>query len=246
MTFTAATSAALIIGNELLSGKVAEANLFELARMLRVQGIRLCRASVVPDEIEVIEGELRALRQRADVVFTSGGVGPTHDDVTVAAAARAFGVDVVPDPVLTDLLKEFYGERCTEAHLRMALVPRGATLLRSSDVRWPAICIGNVFLLPGVPEIFRSKLALIKAHVRGVQPFFSKAVYLSVEEPEITTALDETVGHHPDVEIGSYPQWAGASHKTKVTFDGRVEPHVAEACQEFLGRVARAAVVRVE
>ncbi|HET9957313.1 MAG TPA: competence/damage-inducible protein A [Polyangiaceae bacterium] len=246
MTLTAATAAALIIGNELLSGKIAEANLFELARLLRVQGIRLQRAVLVPDEIEVIEGEIRSLRQSADVVFTSGGVGPTHDDVTVAAAARAFGVDVVPDPLLTEMLREYYGERCNEAHLRMALVPRGATLLRSADVRWPAILMGNVFLLPGVPEIFRSKLPLIKSYVQGPEPFFSRAVYLSLEEPEITAALDSTVPHHPDVEIGSYPQWVGSSYKTKVTFDGRRAAPVQLASDEFLTKVERSAVVRVE
>src|SRR3712207_4764888 len=120
------TASALVIGNELLSGKVAEGNVFELARTLRALGIELRRVVFVPDELATIAREVRELSAAHDLVVTSGGVGPTHDDITVEAVAQAFGVAAVVEPSLADWLRRFYGERCTDAHLRMALIPEGA------------------------------------------------------------------------------------------------------------------------
>lgn len=246
MTLVADTAAALVIGNELLSGKIQEANLVELARLLRALGIALVRAVVVPDDVDVISRELGSLKSHADVVFTSGGVGPTHDDVTVAGVARAFGVPVVVDPTLERMLREVYGERCTEAHLRMAMVPQGATLLSTLDVKWPTPMIGNVFILPGVPEIFRAKLDVVRAHLRGRRPFASKAVFLKLDEAELTHALDQVVAAHPDVEVGSYPKWFEASYKTKVTFDGRDELAIESALADFVARFDAEVIARVD
>jgi molybdenum cofactor synthesis domain-containing protein len=246
MKRTFETAAALLIGNELLSGKIQDANLIELARMLRALGMHLVRAAILPDDVTQIADELSALRRSADVVFTSGGVGPTHDDVTVQAVARAFGVPVVRDPSLEALLRNTYGPRCTEIHLRMALVPQGAELLSSSDVKWPVTSMGNVFLLPGVPEIFRAKLDVIRAHVQGPMPFASRAVFLRVEEADLTDVLDAVVAQHATVEIGSYPKWFEPSYKTKVTFDGRDGSAVQSAADDFIRRLGADAVVRVE
>src|SRR5262245_14428539 len=127
------TAAVLLVGNELLSGKVAEANLFELARTLRALGIRLERALVLPDELAVLSDEIAALAAAHGVVFTSGGVGPTHDDVTIEAVARAFGTEPTLDPTFASLIRAAYGERCTPDHLRMALVPNGSELASSPD-----------------------------------------------------------------------------------------------------------------
>lgn len=246
MKRTAETAAALVIGNELLSGKVQEANLLELARTLRALGVRLVRAVFVPDEIDTIAEAVRELRQRADVVFTSGGVGPTHDDVTVEAVARAFGVEAVIDPSLAALLRGVYGERCTDAHLRMALVPSGAELVSSPDVRWPTPLIGNVYILPGVPEIFRMRLDAVRTHLTGPRPFVSKAVFLSLDEPELTSSLNQIVAAHPDVEVGSYPKWFDPSYKTKITFDGADEGAVNRAFAAFVAQFSPGQIVRVE
>jgi molybdenum cofactor synthesis domain-containing protein len=246
VTLVAESAAALIIGNELLSGKIQEANLFELARLLRTLGIALTRALIVPDDIEVIANELSALRKQADVVFTSGGVGPTHDDVTVQAVARSFAVKAVLDPTLEGMLREVYGERCTDAHLRMAMVPEGATLLATTDVRWPTPLIGNVFILPGVPEIFRAKLDVIRTHLRGQRPFASKAVFLHLDEAELTQALDQVVALHPSVEVGSYPKWFEPRYKTKITFDGRDEQAVERALADFVARFDSDAIARID
>ena len=246
MKRTAETAAALVIGNELLSGKVQEANLLELARTLRALGVRLIRAVFVPDEIDTIAAAVRELRERADVVFTSGGVGPTHDDVTVEAVARAFGVEAVIEPSLAALLRDVYGERCTDAHLRMALVPSGAELVSSPDVRWPTPLIGNVYILPGVPEIFRMRLDAVRSHLTGPRPFVSRAVFLSLDEPELTNALNQVVAAHPDVEVGSYPKWFDPSYKTKITFDGADEAAVNRAFAAFVALFGPGQIVRVE
>lgn len=246
MKIVAQTAAALVIGNELLSGKTQEANLIELSRLMRALGVALVRAVIVPDDVQVIAAELNQLRNSADVVFTSGGVGPTHDDVTVEAVARSFGVAAILEPTLETMLREVYGERCTDAHLRMAMVPEGAQLLSTADVKWPTPLIGNVFILPGVPEIFRAKLDVVRAHVSGPSPFTSKAVFLRLDEAELTHALDQIVAKHPEVEVGSYPKWFEPRYKTKVTFDGRNQQAVASALADFVGRFDAEAIAGVD
>jgi len=244
--FRASTAAAIVIGNELLSGKVEERNLLELSRMLRELGIRFVRAVVIGDEIPVIRREVEELSRTVDVVFTSGGVGPTHDDVTIEAVAQAFGVDCVVDPVLERLLKKVYGESLTEAHLRMALIPRGSELVRKSDAHWPATLVRNVFVLPGVPEIFRMKLESVRAHLTGSRPFVSQAAFVNLEEVDLKERLDAVVTRHPDVEVGSYPKWRDPSYRTKVTFDARDRAAVESALADFLALVESSLVVRVE
>ena len=243
---SASTAAAIVIGNELLSGKVEEKNLLELSRLLRELGIRFVRAVVIADEIAVIRREVEELSRSVDVVFTSGGVGPTHDDVTIEAVAQAFGVDCVVDPVLERLLKKVYGESLTEAHLRMALVPRGAELVSKSDAHWPATLMRNVFVLPGVPEIFRMKLESVRAHLSGSRPFISQAAFVNLEEVELKERLDAVVGRHPDVEVGSYPKWRDPTYRTKVTFDARDRAAVESALADFLAQLEPEALVRVE
>jgi molybdenum cofactor synthesis domain-containing protein len=244
--FRASTAAAIVIGNELLSGKVEERNLLELSRMLRELGIRFVRAVVIGDEIPVIRREVEELSRTVDVVFTSGGVGPTHDDVTIEAVAQAFGVDCVVDPVLERLLKKVYGESLTEAHLRMALIPRGSELVSKSDAHWPATLVRNVFVLPGVPEIFRMKLESVRAHLTGSRPFVSQAAFVNLEEVDLKERLDAVVTRHPDVEVGSYPKWRDPSYRTKVTFDARDRAAVESALADFLALVESSLVVRVE
>lgn len=246
MTLVAETAAALLIGNELLTGKVEEANLMPLIGLLRGLGVRLVRAVYLPDDVDVIAREVNAARELADVVFTSGGVGPTHDDVTVEGIARGFGVKAVRHPALEAMLRDVYGSRCTDAHLRMALIPEGAELMTTADIKWPTPRIGNVFLLPGVPELFRSKLDIVRAHVSGRAPFVSRAVFLRLDEVEFATTLDAVVAAHGDVEIGSYPKWFESSYKTKITFDGREEAAVRSALDDFVARFSSDAIARID
>jgi molybdenum cofactor synthesis domain-containing protein len=245
-TVVTETAAVLLVGNELLSGKVAEANLLELARTLRALGIRLERALVLPDDLGVLSREIAALAGSHDVVFTSGGVGPTHDDVTVEAVARAFGTESTLDPTFAALIRSAYGERCTPEHLRMALVPKGSVLAASPDGAWPVPVLKNVWMLPGVPEVFREKLATVRAWLRGPAPFVSRAVYTLLEEARLKPMLDALVIGHVGVEIGSYPRWFEPTYKTKITFDARDEALVEAAARAFVESLPDGALVRVE
>lgn len=228
------TAAALVIGNELLSGKVEEANVHVLARALRGIGVELRRVVMILDEVDEIAREVAALSSTHDWLFTSGGVGPTHDDVTVTGVAKAFGVKAVESPVLAAMLREHYKERCTEGHLRMAMVPEGATLEANEDVRWPTIRLGNTWLLPGVPEIFRLKLPVAIARIGGDVAFVTRAVYTKMDEGDLRPLLDAIVERFPDVAVGSYPKWLDPMYKTKLTFDGRDPARVDAARDAFV------------
>jgi molybdenum cofactor synthesis domain-containing protein len=229
------TAAALVIGNELLSGKVEEANVPVLARTLRTLGVELRRVVIVPDEVELIAAEVRALSSTHDLLFTSGGVGPTHDDVTIEAVSRAFGVPVVSSPEMEAMLRAHYGERCTEGHLRMALVPQGAALEVTEEVRWPTVRIGNTWVMPGIPEVFRMKLPVVVAHVGPGRAFVSRAVYVKLDEGELKPLLDAVVERFPTVFVGSYPTWMDTRYRTKVTFDAQDEALVDDARDAFVG-----------
>jgi molybdenum cofactor synthesis domain-containing protein len=243
---TVATAAAIAIGNELLSGKVRESNVHYLALTLRALGIKLTRVSVIPDERSLIASEVKELRAEHDVVFTSGGIGPTHDDVTIAAIADAFGVPVDMDPKMRALLERVYGERLTDDHLRMALVPQGAALFETEEVQWPTVVMQNVWILPGVPEIFRMKLAVVRAHLRGPGVFVSRAVFTQLEEAELKPLLDRVVAAHPEIEIGSYPKWFDTTYRTKITFDGAAEDAVGAALADFVSQLPQGEPQRVE
>lgn len=216
---TVKSAAALIIGNELLSGKIRDENLDQLARTLRSLGIALSRAVFVEDDLATIAREVSELSQSYDVVFTSGGVGPTHDDVTIDAVASAFGARVVTDEHFAGLIRQAYGARCTEAHLRMARVPEGAELVSSREITWPTVLMRNVWVMPGVPEIFRMKLSIVRERLRGPIRFVSHVVYTQIEESDLKPLLDQVVQQHPNVQVGSYPKWLDPSYRTKVTID---------------------------
>jgi molybdenum cofactor synthesis domain-containing protein len=239
---TIRTAAALLVGNELLSGKVQEQNLEPLAATLRALGIRLERVVVVGDDRATIAREVRAISSAHDVVFTSGGVGPTHDDVTLEGVADGFGVATEIHPRLADLLRALYGERCTDDHLLMARVPVGSELKASAEVKWPTVVMRNVWVMPGVPELFRMKLMIVREHLIGPHRIFSRALFTHMEETDLKPLLDLTVMRHPQVEIGSYPKWFDVAYKTKVTFDGKLEDEVEAALAELTGLLPAGAV----
>jgi len=240
------TAAALVIGNELLSGKVEEANVHVLARALRDLGIELQRVVMVLDDVDVIAREVKSLAASHDWLFTSGGVGPTHDDVTVVGVARAFGVGVAEDPLLAKMLRDHYKERCTSGHLQMALVPEGASLESTEEIRWPTIRHQNVWLLPGVPEIFRMKLAVVVARLGAGVAFVSRAVFTKMDEGDLKPLLDAVVAAFPDVSVGSYPKWQDPTYRTKLTFDGRATARVDAARDAFLALLPAGEPQRVE
>jgi len=227
------TAAALIIGDEILSGKIREANVFELARVLRERGVELARVVVIPDTIPGIVHEVQQLSKAYDHLFTSGGVGPTHDDVTIAAIAEAFNVSVVRDPDLERALRDHYGEDVTENHLLLANVPEGVKKLWVARTPWPLTVLDNVWIMPGIPEVFRMKLEIVREHLEAGAPFVTRSVFTKLDEAALKPFLDETVSQHPEVAIGSYPRWQDPKYETKVTFDGTDRNAVERAFTDF-------------
>jgi molybdopterin-biosynthesis enzyme MoeA-like protein len=243
------TAAALVIGDEILSGKVEEANVVILARTLRGLGILLRRVVVVMDDVHVIARDVRQLARAHDWLFTSGGVGPTHDDVTIEAVSQAFGVSIVSSPEMEAMVRGYYKDRCTEGHLRMALMPEGASLESTPELTWPIIRHQNTWLLPGIPEVFRMKLAVVAARIGALgqlRPFVSHAVYVQMDEGTLTPLLERIVESYPDVAVGSYPKWREPSYTTKLTFDGRDEARVLEARDAFVALLPKGEPQKVD
>lgn len=241
------TAAALIIGNEILNGKVEEANLTLLARELFGLGIELRRVVVCPDDIAGIAADVRRLRHGFDYVITSGGVGPTHDDVTLKAVAAAFDRPLVRSPELATKIREMVGQRCTEGHLRMADVPEGADLVSTPDVPWPSVVMANVYVLPGVPRIFRMKLPLLRERLATGRRFHSRAVYTMCREADMAEMLDVVVAAHEEVAIGSYPVVeTDGDYRVKLTVDSRSRGAADRAFEALVDALPAGAVVRVE
>lgn len=242
------TAVLVVVGSEVLSAKVQDENGPWAARRLRDLGVRLLAIHTLPDRIdEVVEAIDRARRQ-ADWVFTSGGVGPTHDDITVCAVARALGRPVVRLPELADAIRALHrrhhdGADPPEAALRMADVPEGTRLL--GDMGYPTLVAANVVMLPGVPQFFRFQFERI-AHVLEAPPFRLACVYLSADEGELAPLLDRVVHEHPGVEIGSYPRFDETDHRVKVTLEAKNGALVSAALAALLALLPAGALVRTE
>lgn len=244
MADTAATAAIIVIGDEVLSGKVEELNARFLVRELRSLGVAVRRIEVIPDVTELIAASVRAASATFDHVFTSGGIGPTHDDLTIPAIAAAFDVPVVRDEELAGLIRAVSTH---ERNLRMADVPQGTTLLRGPGTTqscWPVIAIQNVYVLPGVPSILQRKFTMIRDRFR-TSPFFSRAVYSSEGEGAIADMLDKAAADFHSVAIGSYPHFDAPDHKVLITLDGRDKALVDRACEQIVAGLGPA-LVRVE
>ena len=240
------TAAALIIGNEILSGKIVDTNTTFLARTLFALGIELRRVVVCPDEIDTIAEDLSALRGAHDLVFTSGGVGPTHDDVTIEGVAASFERPVVRSEAVEKMVRHYYGDRATEAHFRMANMPEGAEMIRSSNAPWPTVVIENVFVLPGVPEIFELKLVDLRKRLDQGHEFHSQAVYTLSGEGEIASLLERIAKDFPEVMVGSYVKWKAEDYRTKVTFDGNDPDEVSKAANMLVDELEPEQFVRRE
>ena len=239
------TAGIILIGDEILSGKVRDENAHHLIAELRALGVSLRKIVTIPDVVEEIEATVRELAARFDHVFTSGGVGPTHDDLTMEGVARAFGSTVIRHPELEALLRGYYGARLQERNLRMADVPDGAHFVHGDATPgWPVIAMRNVYILPGVPELFRKKFASIKERFRD-QPFHLKSVFTTSEEGQIAHELDRIVAAFATVQVGSYPTFSQPDYKVKVTIEGKDAEAVARACED-LCRALGVSVVRVE
>ncbi len=203
------TAALIVIGDEILSGRTQDKNIAQVAGWLGVQGIRLKEVRVVPDVTEAIADAVNTLRARHDYLFTTGGIGPTHDDITVDAIAEALGVGVVVHPEARAILEGYYEARggLTDARLRMARVPEGAELIPNRYTGAPGIRFDNIFIMAGVPQITAGMLDALSGQLEGGLPLLSETVGCWIQESEVADLLRETEEAHGSCQIGSYPFW---------------------------------------
>ena len=216
------TAAFLVIGNEILSGKVADTNTGRLARLLRKKGIELRRVVTIPDEPDAIAAETAQLSAAHDLVFTSGGVGATHDDVTMEGVARAFGTGVIHHSRFLESLRQ---RGLETSHRDLARVPKGAELREGRSGAWPVVVMRNVWILPGLPPVFERKLEILAECLPEGPRYFADEELVPRPEEELIPLLDRVVAAHPGVQIGSYPVPAG----TRITLDGDDGKAVANA-----------------
>lgn len=242
------TAILVVVGSEVLSAKVQDENGPWAARRLRELGVKLLAIHTVPDRIEDVVEVVDRSRHRADWVFTSGGVGPTHDDITVAAVSRALDRRIERSAALVESIRAIHrrhhpDSEPPEAALRMADVPEGTRLI--GDSSFPALAIENVVMLPGPPQFFRWQFEKV-ADVLSAPPFRLACVYLSVGEAGVAPILDRVAREHPGVEIGSYPRFDDADHKVKVTLESKDLAGVETALGELLAALPAGCVVRTE
>jgi molybdenum cofactor synthesis domain-containing protein len=208
MTERIYTAGLVVIGDEILSGRTHDKNIAQIASWLQVQGIRLSEVRVVPDVVERIVEAVNALREAYDYLFTTGGIGPTHDDITVDAVAEALGVPVIIHPEASAILERYYasiGKELTEARLRMARAPEGAELIPNRMSGAPGIKLGNIHLMAGVPHITAGMLDALTGTLEGGAPLQSETVGCWTPESEIADILRQVEQAHETCQIGSYP-----------------------------------------
>lgn len=208
MTERIYTAGLVVIGDEILSGRTHDKNIAQIASWLQVQGIRLSEVRVVPDVVERIVEAVNALRESYDYLFTTGGIGPTHDDITVDAVAAALGVPVVVHPEAKAMLERYYAsidKELTEARLRMARVPEGGELIPNRMSGAPGIKLGNIHLMAGVPHITAGMLDALTGTLEGGAPLLSETVGCWTPESEVADILRQVEKAHQDCQIGSYP-----------------------------------------
>ena len=225
------TAALLVIGDEILSGGTQDRNVAQVARWLNLQGIRLAEVRVVPDDIERIAAAVNALRAENDYLLTTGGIGPTHDDITVDAIAYALGVPVTVHPQARSALEAYYETRggLNEARLRMARVPDGAELIENRFSGAPGIRVGNIFILAGVPAIAAQMLETLTGTLEGGRPVLSRTIGCRVPESEVAALLEQAEAAHPGCRIGSYPFFRDGDHGANFIIRG-TDAEALEAC----------------
>lgn len=229
------TAALVIIGDEILSGRTQDKNVSQIALWLNIQGIRLKEVRVVADDQDAIVEAVNILRARNDYLFTTGGIGPTHDDITVDAIAAALGVDVVIHPEASAVLHTYYETRggINPGRLRMARVPDGADLIPNKMSGAPGIRHGNIFIMAGVPHITAGMLDALTGSLEGGAPLLSHQIGCWVAESEVASLLGDTEKANPGCQIGSYPFFregrVGANFVVRTT-----DPHLLNLCTEAL------------
>ncbi len=214
------TAGVVIVGNEILGGKIEERNAAFLIRRFRALGVRLREVAFVEDDRDAIAEAVARLAARCDVVCTSGGVGPTHDDVTVDGVARAFGLPVVEEAAIVATMTRVMKAPPSAGYRRMARVPQGAELVFSERSPWPTVKVRNVYVFPGIPWLLERKFRDVEADIACSLPLWAASFDLHGQEADLCEALDGIVARHPEVEVGSYPRFDGRRWTIRLTLEG--------------------------
>lgn len=240
------TAAVMIIGDEILSGRTQDTNLRDIARYLGVLGIDLAEARTVPDVQEEIVAALNALRERYDYVITTGGIGPTHDDITADAVAAAFGVELEEHPEILAMMRARWGDDLNAARRRMARVPVGGQLVKNPVQGPPGFTIGNVFVLAGVPTIMRGMLEDVGPRLRGGQVTISRTLRVEGSgEGAIAAPLEAVAKAHPDMSLGSYPFFTPEGFGSHLVLRSRDEGELARAVEDLRAALEAAGISAV-
>lgn len=230
------TAAIVVIGDEILTGKVVDSNSPWLLRELFALGLRVRTVRVVGDTIDDIASALRECAGACDVVFTSGGIGPTHDDVTYAGIAVAFGRPLRQHPELVERLRAHYGDRLNAARLRMAEIPDPDELCLADGMLAPVVRVANVYVLPGVPVLLRQLFGALRERFR-LRPVYVGQLYTRQGEGEIAAALNQVVAQHPQVRIGSYPRLDPAPYRVQLVIESYDQAAAATALADLGSRL---------
>jgi len=239
------TAGILIIGNEILSGKITDSNSPYLCRELRTLGVDVERILTIPDVIEVIAREVKVMSDAHDFVFTSGGIGPTHDDLTMDGIALAFGKEIELYQSIADRIARAQGHEPNESQLKMAMVPQGARLVDAGDLWFPVVIVENVHIFPGIPELLRKKFESIRQRFRGV-PVLLKRVYVKQRESDIAGSLHDLLAEFPELMLGSYPRIGEEAFHVILTLESRDAGYLQRALDSLLKRLPEDAVYKVE
>jgi len=234
----------VVVGNEILSGKVHDTNSYFAARELRKIGVALKRIAVVPDELQAIADEVVRSAGEFEFVITSGGVGPTHDDVTIEAVARGFGRRVVVHPELERLIRLYFSERLATG-MKMAEVPEGAVLNTAGDLRFPTVQLENVYILPGIPQIFEAKLTALLGRF-ATDPYYIRTVYTSAGEGTIAEYLKVCLRTYPELLLGSYPRIGYSEYRVKLTLESKDPDYLQRAFDHLMQLLPDEVVVKIE
>jgi molybdenum cofactor synthesis domain-containing protein len=232
------TAGIIVIGNEILSGKTRDENSPYLVRELRALGVDVRKVSVIPDELQLISDEVRTLSKAYDYVFTTGGVGPTHDDLTMEGIAQAFGRSIQRNSELESSIRRFYSPELIDGNLRMADVPDGARLVGGKGLWFPVVAVENVYIFPGVPEILQKKFDRIRETFRE-EPFYLREVYLKADEGQIAATLHRVLEDFPDLLLGSYPYFDNPVYSIKLTLESKDSAYLDRAHAALLAGLAQ-------
>jgi molybdenum cofactor synthesis domain-containing protein len=241
----AKTAGIIIIGDEILSGKVQDHNSHFMVKELRVHGVDVRRISVVPDDIHEIAAEAKKFSARFDYVFTSGGIGPTHDDVTISGIAKAFNVRLILNDSIKRFLHGRYGRKLTPEQLKMAEVPEGSELIKDETIAFPLLIFKNIYILPGIPTFLEKKFLIIEK-LFNEQPLLLKKVFLKEYEPEIAHHLNAVVKSHKGVKIGSYPVVGNKEYYVMVTLESLNNKNLSSALNDLLQKIPKRKVIKIE